>query len=182
MSPQTLIAHVDHDDFVGMVLESQQLGKGLISGDVWRRKVNSFFYMELVVLFLFSQVKKDKLGLLCASDQLIRLGSINRLYGLGHHALGIKVFLILMLLHQAKDRLIVIGLGQELSESLGCNSAKILALLLGNETILLHLNILHALSMINYTLDICISGVERDLLIDIVLVADSLSERLLVKS
>jgi hypothetical protein len=72
----------------------------------------------------------------------------------------------LLLDHQTYDRLVVIGLGEELRESLGSDSPEILALLLRDQTILLDFDVLHAFTVVDDTPDICISGIEGDFLVD----------------
>lgn len=71
-----------------------------------------------------------------------------------------------MLLHQTENRLLVVGLGEELRESLGSDSPEILALLLRDQTILLDFDVLHAFPVVDDTPNICVSGVEWDFLVD----------------
>ena len=71
-----------------------------------------------------------------------------------------------MLLHQTEYRLLVVGLGEELRESLGSDSPEIFAFLLRDQAILLDFDVLHAFPVVDDTSDICVSGVEWDFLVD----------------
>ena len=59
---ESLVIHVDHDQLVLRVFESEQLREGFVSGYVWCRKVDGFLDVPPLVLLLVSEIQQDELS------------------------------------------------------------------------------------------------------------------------
>ena len=63
MSAHSFISHVDNNDLISLILESEQLREDLIPSNISSRKANSFLNMPLSILLLLSQVQQNELSI-----------------------------------------------------------------------------------------------------------------------